>query len=704
MGYSCMRGKAKLNSIAVHRLPAMLAIAITAEMYCATRSPLTITVLITWITKLTATLTGSLWRKIRQVESMGAKSIFVVSGRSKPAGWSCTSPQQDDSFRLQCSPTYSCHQRRRVSPPSRFFSLSPRFPLVFAFSLAVTFWLSHYVGFPVRNRRYTSAIHTLRLNQGVCLYEDREQIDLEHDCFPLTGLFSVEIDHTPFLHPQHLVKLSSNTQQVPISGSVAAPSALSRNVGTTPTSSLSTASVPASTRQNSSAVHAGQHLSVTLDAARPTTTTTIDELMGKCELRTKLPLQGIIGHHVPAVTVQGMVAQLSSAKFNVVELKRTDNGLANGMRRPYVSFAKPTSQNGAISDETPLGPRMQINDNLFNEPQSKSATLRTSSRLPESRYPERSISMIEEVDTPQMYAFDVAHWGSYGSKDLLPFAATKYNQTPEVACCLPAVDRCVHLEVLSHNACGRPPDAVHMSWFCPSHRDRYLKSQQAVPNNPQWPSLGAHLETAGNRGIIGIVIPDDPEEEGPAEALENARSPSKPVSWFCCKNVITATGDLKFRSSHKDSDLNANRIIGNKTWLVSPVDVRSGQIGRCFLRFLDKSALVGTPWKLTLWKLAAQAMLPRGTAQHEGVQASMTWREETGSFQLMRLHPTQVTYAMKHNYDKYPPSKNQFKDARARRRMRPKRMRQAADGYGGCILGDGFSRTSFGDDAAVAGL
>ncbi|KAF8499386.1 hypothetical protein BU17DRAFT_102790 [Hysterangium stoloniferum] len=449
-----------------------------------------------------------------------------------------------------------------------------------------------------------------------------------------------------------------------------------------------------------------QHLSVTLDVARPTTTTTIDELMGKCELRTKLPLQGVIGHHVPAVTVQGMIAQLSSAKFNVVELKRTDNGLANRMRRPYVSFAKPTSQSGAISDETPLGPRMQINDNLLNELQSKSATLRTSSKLPESGYPERSISMIEEVDTRQMYAFDVAHWGGYGSKDPLPFAATKYNQTPDVACCRPAVDIRIHLELLSHNACDRPPDAadhvsattVHMSWFCPSHRDCYLKSQQAVPNNPQWLSIEAHLETAGNRGIIGIVIADDPEEEGPAEALENARSPSKPVSWFCCKNVITATGDLEFRSSHTDSDLNANRIIGNKTWLVSPVDVRSGQIGRWFFRFLDKSALVGSPWKLTLWKLAGQiieAMLPRGTAQHEGVQASMTWREETGSFQLMRLHPTQVTYAMKHNHDKYPPSKDRFKDARARRSMRHKRMRQVTDGYGGCILGDGFFEHEF---------
>ncbi|KAF8515368.1 hypothetical protein BU17DRAFT_93644 [Hysterangium stoloniferum] len=335
------------------------------------------------------------------------------------------------------------------------------------------------------------------------------------------------------------------------------------------------------------------HFSVALNVDHPmTTTTTIDELMGK--LRTKLSLQGVIGHHAPAVTVQGMISQLSSAKIDVIELKR---GLANGMRRAYVSFAKPVSHSSTNLDETPLGPRMQINDNLLNGPQSKSAaTLTTSSKLPESGYPEKSIAMIEKVDTRQMYAFDVAHWEAYGFKDSFPFAATKYNQTPEVACCLPC---------------------------------------------------------------------------------------------WC----------------HGDSDLKANLIIGNRTWLMSPVDVRSGQIGRWLFRFLDKPALVGSQWRLTFWKLAAQmieAMLPRGTARHQGVQASMTWREETGSFQSMQLHPTQVTYAMKHNYDKYPPSKNQFKDARARRCMRHKRMRQATDGYGGCILGDGFLTTSFGDAAALA--
>ncbi|KAF8508780.1 hypothetical protein BU17DRAFT_70702 [Hysterangium stoloniferum] len=466
------------------------------------------------------------------------------------------------------------------------------------------------------------------------------------------------------------------------------------------------------------------HHAVALDVVRPTTTTaTIDELMDKCALRTKagtdndivqLPLQEVIGRHVPAVAVEAMISQLSSAKIDAIELKRMDNGLANGMRRAYVSFAKPVSQSSTILDETPLGPRMQINDNLLNGPQSKSGTLTTSSKLPESGYPEKSIAMIE-VNPRQMHAFEVAHWRAYGSEDPLPFAARKYNQynqTPEVACCLPAMDRWIHLELLSHNACDHLPDAadhvsattVHMSWFCPSHRDGYLKSQQAVTNNPQWLSLGAHLETTGNRGVIGMVIPDDPEEDGPAEALENARSPPKPVPWFCCKNVTTATtlhaatGDVGLCSSHKDSDLKANRIIGNRTWLMSPVDVRSGQIRRWSFRFLDKSALVGSQRKLTLWKLAAQATLPRGTAKHEGVQASMGWREETGSFQLMRLPPTQVTYTMKHNHDKHPPSKNRFKGAR--RCMRHKRMRQATDGYGGGVRGDGFSRTSFGNAAA----
>ncbi|KAF8508779.1 hypothetical protein BU17DRAFT_99514 [Hysterangium stoloniferum] len=423
------------------------------------------------------------------------------------------------------------------------------------------------------------------------------------------------------------------------------------------------------------------HHAVALDIVRPTTTTTsIDELMGKCALRTKAV---VIGRHVPAVAEQGMISQLSSAKIDVIELKRTDNGLANGMRSACVSFAKPVSQSSANLVETPLGPRMQIDDNPLNGPQSKSATLTTSKKW---------------TRTHLMW-----HTGADGSKDPFPFAATKYNQTPEVACCLPAVDRRIHLELLIHNACDRLPDAaghvlaatVHMSWFCPSHRDCYLKSQQAVTNNPQWLSLGAHLETAGNRGVIGIVIPDDPEEDGPAEAPENARSLPTPVPWFCCKNVITATtlhaatGDVGFCSSHKDSDLKPNRIIGNRTWLMSPVDMRSGRIGRWFFGYLDKPALI------------IEAILPRGTARYEGVQASMAWREETGSSQSMRLHTTQVTYAMKHNHDKYPPSKNRFKGARAGRCMRHKRMRQATDGYGGYILGDGFSWTSFGDAAAV---
>ncbi|KAF8508784.1 hypothetical protein BU17DRAFT_70707 [Hysterangium stoloniferum] len=431
----------------------------------------------------------------------------------------------------------------------------------------------------------------------------------------------------------------------------------------------------------------GYHLSVALDGLRPTMT--IDELVGKCSLRTKLPLQMVIGRHVPAVAVEGIISQLS---IDVIELKRTDNGLANGMRSACVSFAKlvGVSQSSANFDETPLGSRMRINDNLLNGQQSKSAaTLTTNSKLPESGYPEQSIARIEEVDTRQIYAFGVAHWGADGSKDLLPFAATKYNQAPEVVCCLPAVDRCIHLELLRHNACDRVPDAadhvsattVHMSWFYPSHRDRYLKSQQAVTNDPQWLSLKPHVETAGKRGGIGTVIRDDPEEDGPAGAPENARSPPKPILWFCCKNVITTTGDVEFRSSHKDSDLKANRIIGNRTWLMSPVDGRSGRIGRWIFRFHDTSARVGSQCKLTLWKLAAQAMLPRRTAQYEGVRASIAWREETGLLQSMLLHPTQVTYAMKHNYDKYPPSKNQFKDARARRCMRHKRMRQATDGY-----------------------
>ncbi|KAF8511634.1 hypothetical protein BU17DRAFT_97077 [Hysterangium stoloniferum] len=47
-------------------------------------------------------------------------------------------------------------------------------------------------------------------------------------------------------------------QQVPISGSAAAPSALSRRVGTTPISIPSTASAPAPTGQNSSVVDAGE--------------------------------------------------------------------------------------------------------------------------------------------------------------------------------------------------------------------------------------------------------------------------------------------------------------------------------------------------------------------------------------------------------------------------------------------------------------
>ncbi|KAF8508783.1 hypothetical protein BU17DRAFT_70706 [Hysterangium stoloniferum] len=424
----------------------------------------------------------------------------------------------------------------------------------------------------------------------------------------------------------------------------------------------------------------GCNLSVALDVLRPTME--IDELMDKCALGTKLPLQMVIGRHIPAIAVEGMIFQLSSAEIDVIGLKKTDNGLENEV-----------SQGSAILDETPLGPGMQINENLLN-----SATLITSSKVPESGYPEKSIAMMEEVDTRQIYAFDVAHGRAYGSKDLLPFAATKYNQTPEVACCLPAVDRCIHLELLNHNACGRLPDAgdhvsattVHMSWFCPSHRDGYLKSQQAVTSNRQWHSLGAHLKIAGNRGIVGIVIPDQPEEDGPAEAPENARSPPKLVSGFCCMNVTittalhAATGDVGSCSSHKHSDLKANQIIGNSTWLISPVEVRSGQIGRWFFRFLDKSAIVGSQWKLTLWKLAGQiteAMLPRGTAQHDDVQASMTWREETGSSQSLRFHPTQVTSAMKHNYDKYPPSKNRFKEGCKGKAMHETQVNEASHGW-----------------------
>ncbi|KAF8508781.1 hypothetical protein BU17DRAFT_99517 [Hysterangium stoloniferum] len=429
------------------------------------------------------------------------------------------------------------------------------------------------------------------------------------------------------------------------------------------------------------------HHAVALDVVRlTTTTTTIDELMGKCALGTKLSLQMVISRHVPAVAVEGMIFQLSSAEIDAIGLKKTDNGLENEVRRACVSFAKPVSQGSAMLDETPLGPCMRINENLLNEPQSKSATLTTSSKLPESGYPEKSIAMIE-VDTRQMYAFDMAHWGAYDIKDSLPLAVTRYNQTPEVACSLPAVDGCIHLELLSHNAYDRPPDAAD-----------HVSATTVHIGSPS--DLTRKLQE--NRGIIVTVIRDDPEEDVPAGALENARSPPKPVPWICCKNVVTATSDVGFCSSHKDSDLKANRIIGNRTWLVSPVNVRSGRIGRWFFRFLDKSALVGSQWELILWTLAAQAMLPRGTARHEGIQASMSWREETGLFQSMRLPPTQVTYAMTHNFNKYPPSKNRFKDARARGYMRHKRMRQATDGYGGCILGNGFSTTSFGDAAAIA--
>ncbi|KAF8511635.1 hypothetical protein BU17DRAFT_97081 [Hysterangium stoloniferum] len=456
-------------------------------------------------------------------------------------------------------------------------------------------------------------------------------------------------------------------------------------------------------------------LSAALDVVSPTTTTTIDKLMGKCVLRTELPLQVVIGRHVPAVAVEGMVPQLFSAKIDTIELKRADNGLENGMRRVCVSFAKPVSQSSAVLDETPLGSRMQINDG----PQSKPATLITTSKPSTSGYPEKFVAMIEEIDTRQMYAVGAAHCRAYGSKGPLPFAATKYNQTPEVACCLLTADRWSHLEHLTRSTCDCLPDVAdpalastaHMSWFDPFHRDGYLKLQPDVTSNPEWLFIGAYLEFLGNRGSIGIVIPDTPEEDGPAGALEDARPPPKPDSQFSHENVVTPatldipTGDVGFCSSHRDSDLKAKQIIGNRLWLMSSVDVGSGRIGGWFLGFLDKLALFGSQWKLTLWKLAAQtiqAMVRRWTARHEGVQASMAWREETGSFQSMRLHPAQVIYAMKHNYDGYPPSKNRVKDVRARRCMRHKRMRQATYGYGGCILGDGFSRTSFGHAAAVA--
>ncbi|KAF8508782.1 hypothetical protein BU17DRAFT_99518 [Hysterangium stoloniferum] len=352
------------------------------------------------------------------------------------------------------------------------------------------------------------------------------------------------------------------------------------------------------------------HHSVALDVVYLTTTSTMDELMGKSALRTELPLQ--------------------TANIDVIGLKRTDDGLENEMRRACVSCAKPVGVRLLVLHQSAnaglvLG-SLKTAQFWTKRPwvHSKSATLTTSSKLPESGYPEKSIAMMEEVDTRQMYPIDVAH----GER-----------MVPKTCCPSPPRNIIKHK---SHNACDRLPNAadhvsattVHMSWFYPSHRDGYLKSQQAVTNNPQWLSLGAHLETAGNRGVIGIVIRDDPKEDGPAEAPENARSPPKPVPWFCCKNVITATtlhaatGDVEFCSSHKNSDLKANRIIGNRTWLMSPVDVRSGQIERWCFCFLDTLALVGLQWKLTLWKLAAQAMLPCGTAQHEGVQASMAWREE----------------------------------------------------------------------------
>ncbi|KAF8526291.1 hypothetical protein BU17DRAFT_62274 [Hysterangium stoloniferum] len=55
------------------------------------------------------------------------------------------------------------------------------------------------------------------------------------------------------------------------------------------------------------------HLSVALDVVRPTTTT-IDEIMRKCALRTKV----VIGRHAPAVAVEGIISQLSSTKIDVI--------------------------------------------------------------------------------------------------------------------------------------------------------------------------------------------------------------------------------------------------------------------------------------------------------------------------------------------------------------------------------------------------
>ncbi|KAF8508778.1 hypothetical protein BU17DRAFT_70700 [Hysterangium stoloniferum] len=113
----------------------------------------------------------------------------------------------------------------------------------------------------------------------------------------------------------------------------------------------------------------------------------------------------------------------------------------------------------------------------------------------------------------------------------------------------------------------------------------------------------------------------------------------------------TPTGDVGFCSSHQDSGLKTNQMIDITGY---GVNVRSGRIGRWLFGFLDKPALVGSQWKLALWKLVA-LIIERGTARGGVVRISM------GLVQEMSV-------------------------------------------YGGCVVGDGFSKTTFGEAASIAVL
>ncbi|KAF8511636.1 hypothetical protein BU17DRAFT_97082 [Hysterangium stoloniferum] len=191
---------------------------------------------------------------------------------------------------------------------------------------------------------------------------------------------------------------------------------------------------------------------------------TTDGPMGNCVVNIRLPSHEVIGRSVPAG--RG-TSPWRSAKMDVTDLRKVDNGLENTTGKTHIYCAKclrDVSQSAAILNEISLNPCIRSTDGLLD-----GLTLATNPKPPDSGWSRRPIAMIEGIYTRQTYAGEIAHRGVDSLEESLPL--TKYNQIPQVTYCPPAgMDSSIAVTML------------HLPWYYSSHRDGHLKSQRTIIN------------------------------------------------------------------------------------------------------------------------------------------------------------------------------------------------------------------------------